>query len=132
MISFVSQIHRDMIDFGYQTILCITSVILTALEENRIEWTDSDDINAMRKQYILNSVSVNSQRSAVVQPVKRKPNSSATPCSSYNLGKCTLSNDHMSNGVVVAHICAFCFSSGSRNYHPEKACRKKNAVLVSH
>ena len=70
MISFVSQIHRDMIDFGYQTILGIISVILTALEGNRIEWTDSDDINAMQKQYILNLVSANSQRSPAGQPVQ--------------------------------------------------------------
>ena len=67
MIAFVCQIHRDMIDFGYPTILGITSVILTALEENRIEWTDPDDINAMRKQYILNWVSANSQRSSANQ-----------------------------------------------------------------
>ena len=54
IISFVSQIQQDMIDFGYQTILGITSVNLTTLEEKKIEWTDSDDINAMQKQYILN------------------------------------------------------------------------------
>lgn len=52
MRSLVSQIQRDMIDFGFKIILCITSVILTALEENMIEWMDSDNIEVMRKMDI--------------------------------------------------------------------------------
>ena len=89
-----------MIDLGYQPILGITSVILIALEENRIEWMDSDDINFIRKQHILNSVSAYSQCSAAGQPIKRKQYSSATHCSTYNLGKCNLPNNPMSNGVM--------------------------------
>ena len=52
-----------MIDLGFQTILSNTNVILTALEErvNRIDWTVSDNINAMRKQHTLNFASANSQ-----------------------------------------------------------------------
>ena len=52
-----------MIDFGFQIILSITGVILIALGENRVEWTDTNIIDAMRKQFILNSVCTNSQRS---------------------------------------------------------------------
>ena len=78
---------------------------------------------------------MNSQRSAAGQPVsnQHKLNSSRSdsPCSSFNLGKCTLTNDHMNNGIVVVHICVFCFSAGAQNHHPEKVCMKKNAVLVS-
>ena len=63
IIAFVSQTHRDMIDFGFKIILGITGVILIALEENRVEWTNTNIIDAMRKQYILNSGCTNSQRS---------------------------------------------------------------------
>ena len=61
IISFVSQTNRDMIDFGFQIILGITGVILIAIEENRVEWTDTGIIDAMRKQSILNYVSANFQ-----------------------------------------------------------------------
>ena len=69
MIFFVSQIDRDMINFRFQTILSFTSIICTALEENRVEWMNVDTTNAMRKQYILNSVSMSSLPVAAGQPV---------------------------------------------------------------
>ena len=55
-------VHRDMIDVRYQMILGITSIILTALEENRIEWSDLDEINTMQKHSKLNICELATQR----------------------------------------------------------------------
>ena len=50
-----------MINFGYHTMLGVTSVILTEKEENRIDWTYIDGTNVMQSQYIHNSISNTSQ-----------------------------------------------------------------------
>ena len=63
IISFVSQTHIDMIDFGFQVILGISGVILIALKENRVECTDTDIIDAISKQFLLNYVYTTSLRS---------------------------------------------------------------------
>ena len=57
MITYLAQIHKDIADFSYSTMLAINAVVLTAVEEGRADWTDLDGINTMRKQYLMNSLS---------------------------------------------------------------------------
>ena len=57
ILSYVSQLHHDMVDFGFQVISGVNGVVLAALEEGKINWLDQDGINVLRKQYMLNALS---------------------------------------------------------------------------
>ena len=46
----------------------------------------------------------------------------------FQTGKCSHTNDHVTNGHSYKHICSHCFGLGKRFPHPQEDCRnaKKN------
>ena len=48
MLSYISQLHHDMADLGYQSISGI----------NGVSWIDFDNIHVLRQQLMMNALSV--------------------------------------------------------------------------
>ena len=135
ILKYVTDLHHDMIDIGFPTTLAINSTVLSQLEEGKLTWLDCNQIDNIKKKFILNAalrashLPTNSETSFNRTRVPSANNiSSINPCSNYNLGKCASQWTHRdNNGVTLKHICSFCFSRGNSNTnHPEIQCRQKS------
>ena len=50
-------------------------------------------------------------------------------CSNFNRGFCRIENDHVVNGILYMHCCAYCLKeTGKKCNHPATKClRQKNS-----
>lgn len=50
------------------------------------------------------------------------------PCYVYNKGECRHDSDHFSSGIMLSHICTFCFSlDGSKEAHISRSCGRRRS-----
>ena len=123
--SFITQLHEDIVDIGFPPVHEYTGIILSKIEENILSWNDYRAIDRLREKLIFRHIS-----NAAITKNNTQKHSNVKPlvvCSTYNLGSCSHQYDHFDlNGVAVKHICSFCHSLGHTRPHSETQCRSKN------
>ena len=92
------------------------AVVLCKMEENKIQWQDTNKIDRLHR--------VHAQRVAPVN--KRTSNKAPLPCKFYQKGSCLQKDDHENNGQQYLHVCQHCHAQGKAYPHSGKECKNKS------
>ena len=121
MLEYLSEIMEDSHDFGWAAAKGAHAVLLCKMEEGRLNWSDTQKIDRIRRAYAHKVQNHNpSPYSTNRNGLKEGP----TPCKFFQKATCSHKTDHETNNHTYLHVCSFCFSNGKKYPHALKDCKK--------
>ena len=119
MLTYVSDLMEDCHDFGWQSAKGAHAVVLCQMEENKVNWQDTDRLDRIRR--------VHAQRNSnpkIQCPVGKRQKTVEFHVNFTKKVRVAKKNEHENAGQLYLHVCNFCFSKGRSNPHPGKDCRR--------
>ena len=116
MVTYLCELMQDACDFTWESAKGAHAVLLHRMADGVVDWTQLKEINKIRKRY--------AQTNATTTLNDKKPNK-VVPCIKFNKGMCTRGTDHEWQGLLLKHMCQFCFNSFNKiENHARKDCWK--------
>ena len=116
MITYLCELMQDVCDFTWDSAKGAHAVLLHRMADGVVDWTQPKEIHKIRKRYAQTNSSAS---------VSEKKVSKIVPCIKFNKGICQKSGDHEWQGLMLKHMCQFCFQTFSRTEgHARKDCWK--------
>ena len=119
MLDYMTDLMEDSHDFGWPAAKASHAVLLCKMEDNKINWLETEKIDRIRRVHAQRSGS-NTSNTSFGRRAKDRP----TPCRFFQKGQCSQKGDHESNGHSYLHVCATCFTFGKTLAHPSSSCRR--------
>ena len=120
MLSYVSDLMEDCHDFGWQSAKGAHAVVLCHMEENKVNWEDTNKLDRLRRVHAQRS-----QNHSLSVGKKFKSKDKGVPCRFYQKGTCGQKTEHENGGQLYLHVCEYCFVKGKSHPHSGKDCRQK-------
>ena len=117
MLEYLGDIMEDCHDFGWPASKAAHAVLLCKMEESKIDWSQTDKIDKIRRVHAQKVVHPSNQ-------VRLSISKRQMPCKYYQKSSCSHKGDHETNGQMYLHLCSYCHTLGKANSHPAKDCRK--------
>ena len=118
MLEYLSDIMDDAQDFGWFTAKGAHAVLLCCMEENKVNWLQTEKIDRIRRAH---AQKVNTQTQV---PTSKKQNpENGLLCRFYQNNSCPQKGDHTTAGQTYKHICAVCIGFGKKFSHPACECK---------
>ena len=116
MLTYLSELMEDTVDFSWQSAKAAHAVLLCDMEQGNVSWQETHKIDRIRRAH--------AQRHTAIRQNQSRSTSGSKPwfCKQYQSGNCSHKRDHELNGRLQKHICSFCLSLGKVFSHPEKDC----------
>ena len=112
MLEYLSEIMEDSHDFGWGAAKGARAVLLCKMEEDRLNWSETNKIDRIRMAYVHKIHSPGTSN----QSTKRLGNKDQpTPCKVYQKSTCSHKADHETNGHMYLHVSSFCFTNGKNS-----------------
>lgn len=122
MVESLAKLMHTVTDTNWHTARGAFSVILTELEEGRLEWSSAEKIDSLLRLY-TQKVAPMSISNTDSQPVNALV---PVPCFNFNKAKCSALSDHVKNNRVLKHMCGYCWGTVKRAFpHAETDCQRK-------
>ena len=120
MWNLLKDVMEDATEYPWANVLNFFLVVGSNIENDRLRWTDTDEIQKLRIKH--------SQKHEIVQKkAQQQAPEKPTYCGPYQKGQCPEKGDH----AGVRHICAYCLRVNAGQYpHPETNCRRKGVPEV--
>ena len=118
MLDYLAELMEDSHDFGWQSAKGSHAVLLCRMEDNKIQWQDTQKIDRLRR--------VHAQRMAPTPQTKRITAKGPLVCKFYQRGSCMQKGDHENNGQMYLHVCQHCYAQGKSYPHSGKDCKNKS------
>ena len=118
MLDYLADLMEDSHDFGWSSAKGSHAVLLCKMEENKIDWSETQKIDRVRR--------VHAQRSSHNYHAKSKASKNPITCKFFQKGSCHQKTDHEINGQMYLHVCQNCFQQGKSHPHPAKDCRTRS------
>ena len=116
MIAYLCELMQDACDFTWDSAKGAHAVLLHRMADGVVDWTQLKEIHKIRKWY--------AQTNSTTTSSDKKPNK-VVPCIKFNKGICPRGGDHEWQGLMLKHMCQFCFSSVNKiENHARKDCWK--------
>ena len=125
MLDYMTEIMEDAQDFGWASAKGAHALLLCRMEECKVNWHMTEKIDRIRRAHAQKVVT-----NASSQGKKTQSNAQSTPCKFFQMGKCSHTSDHVTNGHSYKHICNYCFGVGKRFPHHQKDCRNAKKVKI--
>ena len=124
LLKYLQNLAIDISKHGFDTVRDFHALVLGRIEQNRLTWSDNDQMILLKQQHVWNKPVVNPARdpAPAAKPHTARP---WTPCIPYQDGKCSQKGDHFTPKGYVKHVCAFCKTRNKVYSHPESECLKK-------
>ena len=120
ILDYLADLMEDSHDFGWNAAKGCHAVLLVKMEEGKIDWSDTEKIDRVRRIHAQRSTQNHTQSVNSRNQNREKP----TPCKFYQRGTCGQKTDHQNKGHTYLHICSQCFANGKTNLHPSKDCKR--------
>ena len=122
MIHYLTELMQDACDYSWEGAKGAHSVLLHRMGDGIVDWSNLKEINKIRKRYAqTNSNSTGQDKNKPPKPV---------PCIQFNRGTCTRTADHEFKGMLLKHICHFCYQNYQKfEGHSKKECWRANREL---
>ena len=120
MLSYVVDLMEDCHDFGWQSAKGAHAVVLCHMEENKVNWDETNKLDRLRRVHAQRSPNSNTSLGR-----KFKSKDKGIPCRFYQKGTCGQKTEHENGGQLYLHVCENCFAKGRSHPHPGKECRQK-------
>ena len=120
MLSYVSDLMEDCHDFGWQSAKGAHAVVLCHMEENRVNWEETNKLDRLRRVHAQRN-----QNHSLSVGKKFKSKDKGIPCRFYQKGTCGQKTEHENGGQLYLHVCEHCFAKGRSHPHSGKDCRQK-------
>ena len=114
MLDYMSDIMEDAQDFGWASAKGAHALLLCHMEEGKVEWHMTEKIDRIRRAHAQKVVSTSSSHGKKAQSTMQ-----GTPYKFFQMGKCSHTSDHITNGHSYKHICSHCF--GVQAFPPQTA-----------
>ena len=118
MLEHLMELMEDAHDFSWVGSKAAHAVILTKIEDCKLEWDDHTRLDRIRRQ------NQRAEPPKIQSNVgKAKSGSDKKVCQFYQRKAChSKSQEHLAKGVWYKHICSSCFAFGKELEHPAKEC----------
>ena len=120
MLSYVTDLMEDCHDFGWQSAKGAHAVVLCHMEENKVNWEETNKRDRLRWVHAQRS-----QNPSLSVGKKFKSKDKGVPCRFYQKGTCGQKTEHENGGQLYLHVCEHCFVKGKSHPHSGKDCRQK-------
>ena len=138
MLAYLAALLQDVCDYSFPAGRGAHALVLSYMEEGRLNWLDLSAIQKVRESYSYRAHAAGSHDSVAAHSaagVRVSSNAAGKtdrgtarrrPCRNYNLGSCKRESSHLTNGFLYEHYCSFCATKGLKLKHSEHNCRTKN------
>ena len=121
MLEYLSDIMVDSHNFGWQAAKASHAALLCKMEENKIDWHETNKIDRVCRVHAQRASSNHLQSSSNKHTSSKNP----TPCKYLQKSTCHQKMDHKANGITYLHVCQLCFSQGKSNEHSANDCKSR-------
>ena len=124
MLDHLVELMEDAHDFSWSGSKAAHAVILSRMEDAKIEWEDTNKMERIRRknQRLEPSKSTKFQNSFVQQKFTPQQLANAPLCEYFNKSSCRYDEHHETRGVIYRHLCATCFAFNKEADHSAKDC----------
>ena len=118
-LKYFSSLLEDASDFGFEGAKACHAVVLTSMEQDRLNWGDTLELDRLRRQHAQrHTPTPNLQLNGSSNKKSDSKNEGKDfPCKYYNDTHCSRHESHLTKGVWFLHICSKC-----RGNHKAKNC----------
>ena len=114
MLDHLIELMEDAHDFSWLGSKAAHAVVLTKMEDCRVEWEDTHKLERIRRQNQRLDISENKSNSDLGKH--------SNLCKFYQRDACHAKGDHRSGSKTYRHLCAVCYSFNKELPHKAKDC----------
>ena len=123
MLDYLGNIMEDASDFSWESAKAAHAILLTNMEADRLNWSETDKIDRVRRAHAQRHIS-GVQNSAIRPTTKKFKNTGARNgliCRFFQEGTCKFTSHHRTAGQYYRHVCEQC-----DGLHVTKSCTQRN------
>ena len=124
-LEYVSSLLEDAADFSFESAKACHAVVLTTMENDRLDWKDTDRLDRLRRCHAQRHMNENSNSAAASNKHVKSVNSGfnrTANCRFFQSNKCGQEKSHITNGTFYQHLCEKCGGG-----HTTRSCISKQA-----
>ena len=111
-LTYLSNLLEDASDFGYDNAKACHAVVLSTMEQDKLKWSDTEDLDTLRRQHAQrHGAHSDNVRSSAKRQESHKSESKDLPCKFYNDSRCSRQDTHFTKGIWFYHVCSRCRGS---------------------
>ena len=111
MLDYLGNLMEDASDFSWEAAKASHAIALTNMEADRLEWTDTDKLDRIRRAHAQRHVSSGQNLNVKAATWKKQKSSnikSGLICRYFQEGTCKFNTHHKTAGQYIRHICEQC------------------------
>ena len=122
MLDSLGNIMEDASDFSWESPKAAHAILLTNMEADRLNWSETDKIDRVRRVHAQRHISglKNSTSRSVVKKVKSTGARNGMICKYFQEGTCKFTSHYRTAGQYYRHVCEHC------DGHTSKTCTQKS------
>ena len=123
MLDYLGNIMEDASDFSWESAKAAHAILLTSMEADRLNWSETDKIDRVRRAHSQRHTAVvqNSATLSAVKKVKSTGAKNGLICRYFQEGTCKFTSHHRTAGQYYRHVCEHC-----DGLHLNKNCTQKS------
>ena len=124
MLDYLGNLMEDASDFSWESAKASHAIVLTNMEADRLQWTDTDKVDRIRRAHAQRHVGVGQNSTARPSLLKKSKNGGSKNglnCKYFQEGTCRFTSHHRSAGQYYRHVCENC-----EGLHVTRLCTQKS------
>ena len=123
MLDYLGNLMEDASDFSWESAKAAHAIVLTNMEADRLNWTETEKLDRIRRAHAQRHVTVpysNTSKLSQGRKVKNPGSKNGANCKFFQEGTCRFPSHHKSAGVLYRHVCEHCDGP-----HVSRSCTQK-------
>ena len=120
-LKYFSSLLEDASDFSFDSAKACHAVVLSTMEQDKLNWSDTLELDRLRRQHAQRHVAPSQAQRPFEKKASAKFDSGSEvkdmPCKFYNDSHCSKQDSHLTKGIWYVHVCSKC-----RGNHKAKNC----------
>ena len=124
MLDYLGNLMEDASDFSWESAKAAHAIVLTNMEADRLNWTETEKLDRIRRAHAQRHVTApysNTSKTPYGKKVKNSGSKNGTNCKFFQEGTCRFPTHHRSAGVLYRHACESCDGP-----HVTRSCTQKS------
>ena len=124
MLDYLGNLMEDASDFSWESAKAAHAIVLTNMEADRLNWTETKKLDRIRRAHAQRHVTApysNISKTPYGKKVKNSGSKNGINCKFFQEGTCRFPTHHRSAGVLYRHACESCDGP-----HVTRSCTQKS------
>ena len=124
MLDYLGNLMEDASDFSWESAKASHMVVLTNMEADRLQWSDTEKLDRIRRAHAqrhINPGQSTAPRSSITKTIKSSTSKNSIICKFFQEGTCRFLPLHRTAGQFYRHVCEYCDGP-----HISRTCTQKS------